>query len=186
MGRRCSFLTWKCEKFYGCTIVFLLVLNSGNFAVDFKRPLAIRYPRGSFIADDFEVPAFELGKSHLIEDGKDILFIGYGNGVGRAIETKKHLGKDVAILDLRFVKPLDEEMLKNLSSKFKKWYIFSDSAYQGGVASAILEFLAKEQINDVSVESFEYPDKFIPHGKTADVEEWLGILPEQIAQRIKN
>ena len=156
-----------------------------DFAVDFNRPLAIRYPRGSFIADDFDVPAFELGKSHLIEDGKDILFIGYGNGVGRAIETKKHLGKDVAILDLRFVKPLDEEMLKNLSTKFKKWYIFSDSAYQGGVASAILEFLAKEQIEDIKVESFEYPDKFIPHGKTADVEESLGILPEQIAQRVK-
>jgi len=157
-----------------------------DFAVEFNRPLAIRYPRGSFIADDFEVPAFELGKSHLIEDGANILFIGYGNGVGRAIETKKYLNKDVAILDLRFVKPLDEEMLKNLSTKFKKWYIFSDSVYQSGVASAILEFLSKERIEDIAVDSFEYLDKFIPHGKTADIEESLGILPEQIAQRVKN
>jgi 1-deoxy-D-xylulose-5-phosphate synthase len=158
-----------------------------DFSITFNRPLAIRYPRGAFIADNFEVPKFELGKSHLIEDGKDILFIGYGNGVGRAIKTKGFLNKlNPAILDLRFVKPLDEDMLKELSKRYKKWYIFSDSVYMGGVASAILEFLEKENIKDVEVESFEYEDKFITHGKTAVVEESLGILPEQIAKRVEN
>ena len=156
-----------------------------DFALDFKTPLAIRYPRGSFIADDFETPPFELGKAHLIEDGKDILFVGYGNGVGRAIETKKLLDNlNPAILDLRFVKPLDEDKLKELTKEYKKWYIFSDSVYKGGVASAILEFFTKEGIDDVKVESFEYPDKFIPHGKTADVEQYLGIMPQQLAQKI--
>jgi len=158
-----------------------------DFSITFNRPLAIRYPRGAFMADNFEVPEFELGKSHLIENGKDILFIGYGNGVGRAIKTKELLNTiNPAILDLRFVKPLDEEMLKELSKSYKKWYIFSDSAYMGGVASAILEFLEKEGIKDVEVESFEYDDKFITHGKTAVVEESLGILPEQIAKKIEN
>ena len=158
-----------------------------DFSITFNRPLAIRYPRGAFIVDNFEVPKFELGKSHLIEDGKDILFIGYGNGVGRAIKTKGFLNKlNPAILDLRFVKPLDEDMLKELSKRYKKWYIFSDSVYMGGVASAILEFLEKENIKDVEVESFEYEDKFITHGKTAVVEESLGILPEQIAKRVEN
>ncbi len=156
-----------------------------DFALNFKTPLAIRYPRGSFFADDFETPPFELGKSHLIEEGKDILFIGYGNGVGRAIETKKLLNNlNPAILDLRFVKPLDEVKLKELAKEYKRWYIFSDSAYKGGVASAILEFFNKESIDDVKLESFEYPDMFIPHGKTADVEEYLGIMPQQLAQKI--
>ena len=156
-----------------------------DFALNFKTPLAIRYPRGSFLADDFDTPPFELGKSHLIEDGKDILFVGYGNGVGRAIETKKLLDNlNPAILDLRFVKPLDEAKLKELAKEYKMWYIFSDSAYKGGVASAILEFFNKEGIDDVKVESFEYPDMFIPHGKTADVEEYLGIMPQQLAQKI--
>jgi len=157
-----------------------------DFVVDFNRPIAIRYPRGSFIANNFEVPKYELGKAHLIEDGEDILFIGYGNGVGRAIETKKILDKNIAILDLRFVKPLDEQILKELSKRFKKWYVFSDSAFLGGVASAILEFLDRENIKNVEVVSFEYKDEFIPHGKTEDVERALGLLPEQIAKIIKN
>ncbi|NPA28039.1 MAG: 1-deoxy-D-xylulose-5-phosphate synthase [Epsilonproteobacteria bacterium] len=158
-----------------------------DFAIEFNRPLAIRYPRGSFMSDDFEVPDFELGKSHLLEDGEDILFIGYGNGVGRAIETKKLLKKlNPAILDLRFVKPLDKDALINLAKKYKKWYIFSDGAYLGGVASAILELLEKENIKDIKLESFEYKDIFIPHGKTIDVEEFLEITPAQIAKKIEN
>ena len=156
-----------------------------DFSIDFKTPLAIRYPRGAFISDEFEVPQYELGKSHLIEDGEDILFVGYGNGVGRALATKSLLSsKNPAVLDLRFVKPLDTKMLKELSTRFKKWYIFSDSAYKGGVASAILEFLQSNNIDGVKVESFEYKDEFIPHGSTAEVEEFLGIMPQQIAKKI--
>ncbi len=160
--------------------------NLLDFSLDFNTPLAIRYPRGSFISDDFDTPKFEYGKSHLIEDGEEILFVGYGNGVGRAIDSKKLLkSKKPAILDLRFVKPLDVEALSKLAQKFKKWYIFSDSAYSGGVASVILEFFAKSGIEDVEIESFEYPDKFIPHGATAEVEKYLGIMPEQIAKKVE-
>jgi len=157
-----------------------------DFSISFDTPLAIRYPRGAFIADNFETPNFELGKSNLIESGEDVLFIGYGNGVGRAIESKKLMQKlNPAILDLRFVKPLDEEMLKELAKDYKKWYVFSDSAYAGGVASAILEFLESQKIEDIEVDSFEYPDIFIPHGSTAKVEHFLGIMPEQIAEKIE-
>jgi len=158
-----------------------------NFSINFNTPLAIRYPRGAFMADDFEVPEFKLGKAHLIEDGKDALFIGYGNGVGRAIETKQELENiNPAILDLRFVKPLDTNILKEMSNRYKKWYIFSDSAKMGGVGSAILEFLNENNINDVKLESFEYEDKFIPHGKTIEVEKMLGITPKQIAKAIES
>ncbi len=157
-----------------------------DFSIKFNRPLAIRYPRGAFLASNFEVPEFELGKAHLLEEGEEVLFIGYGNGVGRALKTKKYLKElNPAILDLRFVKPLDKELLKELAKKYKKWYIFSDSAKLGGVASALLEFLEDEKIKDISLESFEYEDRFIPHGKTADVEQFLGIMPEQIAFKIE-
>lgn len=157
-----------------------------DFTVDFTTPIAIRYPRGSFLADDFEVAEFELGKSELLKEGKEVLFIGYGNGVGRAQLCAKELeSTDPAILDLRFVKPLDEEQLKELSTQYKKWYVFSDSVYHGGVASAILEFLERVAIKDVSVESFEYEDRFIPHGKTPEVEEYLGITPKQLAIKVE-
>ena len=137
-----------------------------------------------FLAEDRESPPYELGKSVLLQEGEEILFIGYGNGVGRAEQTAKLLEIQVAILDLRFVKPLDEEMLITLSATYKKWFVFSDSAKMGGVGSAILELLSEKEINDVSLTSFEYDDAFITHGNTKLVEESLGILPEQLAKRI--
>ncbi|OQX76629.1 MAG: 1-deoxy-D-xylulose-5-phosphate synthase [Epsilonproteobacteria bacterium 4484_65] len=155
-----------------------------SFAKEYDHPCAFRYPRGAFSSEDRESPAFELGKSVLLQEGEEILFIGYGNGVGRAEQTAKLLDNKVAILDLRFVKPLDEEMLVKLSSDYKKWFVFSDSAAQGGVGSAILELLSQKKIQDISLTSFEYDDAFITHGNTKLVEESLGILPEQLAKRI--
>ncbi len=156
------------------------------FASEYNHPCSLRYPRGSFIPTDLpESVVFELAKSQLLlSNNSDILFIGYGNGVGRAYETSKFLDEKVSILDLRFVKPLDEEMLTNMALKHKKWYVFSDSAKMGGVGSAILEFLAKSAILDVHVTSFEYEDAFITHGNTKLVEESLELLPEQIAKKI--
>ena len=156
------------------------------FASKYQHPCSLRYPRGSFIETPLvESTQFELGKSQLLRSNdSDILFIGYGNGVGRAYETSKLLSDDVSILDLRFVKPLDATMLLDMSKKHKKWFIFSDSSKMGGVGSAILEFLASEKILDVEVVSFEYEDEFITHGNTKLVEESLGLLPEQLAKRI--
>ncbi|EJF07300.1 1-deoxy-D-xylulose-5-phosphate synthase [Thiovulum sp. ES] len=160
--------------------------NALNFTATFPTPIAIRYPRGAFIdSGEFSDEVWELGKSQLLSDGtENTLFIGYGNGVGRAIETKKILEKDIAILDLKFLKPLDEEMLEKLSKKFTNWYVFSDSAKIGGVGSAILQFLSDKDISGISVETFEFSDKFVPHGKTIHVEEHLGLRPHQLAEKI--
>ncbi len=154
------------------------------FAKGCDHPCAFRYPRGAFIAEDADVPDYELGKSHLLKEGNNILFIGYGNGVGRAKQVSELVKADIAMLDLRFVKPLDEKMLIDLSKKYKKWFIFSDSVKQGGVGSAILEFLSQKQIKDISLTTFEYDDAFITHGNTKKVEESLGLLPEQLAKKI--
>ncbi|MFA6197470.1 MAG: 1-deoxy-D-xylulose-5-phosphate synthase [Sulfurimonas sp.] len=157
------------------------------FAAEYQHPCSVRYPRGSFKETSLpESVPFELAKSQLLRSNEsDILFIGYGNGVGRAYETAKFLDKEVNILDLRFVKPLDAEMLKTLASKHKKWFVFSDSSKMGGVGSALLEFLSQEKIGHVEVVSFEYGDAFITHGNTKQVEESLGLLPHQLANTIK-
>ena len=153
-----------------------------EFAKDFPRPCAFRYPRGAFILDDiFEAKPFELAKAQMLrEANSDILFVGYGNGVGRAYLTMQELGKEVGLLDLRFVKPLDEEYLKELAKCYTKWFVFSDSARLGGVGSAILELEL-----GVELVSFEYEDRFIPHGKVSDVEEALGLTPKQLARRVQ-
>jgi len=157
------------------------------FASQYQHPCSLRYPRGAFTETDLpESTAFELASSQLlVSHESDILFIGYGNGVGRAYETAQLLDEEVSILDLRFVKPLDTDMLRNMASKHKKWFVFSDSAKMGGVGSAILEFLADEKILDVELMSFEYTDKFITHGNTKLIEESLELLPAQLASRVK-
>ena len=155
-----------------------------KFAKEYDHPCAFRYPRGAFLAEDAESPEYELGKSVLLKEGEEILFIGYGNGVGRAQKVAELVEANPAVLDLRFVKPLDEEMLVALSTKYKKWFVFSDSAAQGGVGSAILEILSQKKIKDVELTTFEYSDAFITHGHTKLVEESLGILPEQLAKQI--
>ena len=155
-----------------------------QFAKEYNHPCAFRYPRGAFLSEDKESPVFELGKSYLLQEGDTKLFIGYGNGVGRAEQTSVLLDERVAILDLRFVKPLDEKMLLKLGNQYKKWYVFSDSAKQGGVASALLEFLNQKEMEDVVLTSFEYDDAFITHGNTKLVEESLGLLPRQLAKKI--
>jgi 1-deoxy-D-xylulose-5-phosphate synthase len=156
------------------------------FAAEYNHPCSLRYPRGSFTPTDLsESQPFELAKSQLLRsNSSDILFIGYGNGVGRAYETAKLMEQEVSILDLRFVKPLDEAMLKTLASKHKKWFVFSDSSKMGGVGSALLEFLSQEKIQHVEVVTFEYGDAFITHGNTKKVEESLGLLPQQLAKKI--
>lgn len=156
-----------------------------EFSYTLDKPCAIRYPRGAFIETNYKSETFELGKAQLLKEGKSKkLFIGYGAAVGRACKTEALHEDDIAILDLRFVKPLDKQTLKDLACKYDDWYVFSDSQKQGGVGSAILEFLNEEKIC-VSLTSFEYEDDFINHGDTKKVEESLGLLPEQLVKKVK-
>lgn len=157
-----------------------------EFAYTLNAPSAIRYPRGAFEELLFPSTQFELGKAELLKEGtSNKLFIGYGAGVSRAINTEVIHGEDIAILDLRFVKPLDKDCLINMASKYNDWYVFSDSQKQGGVASAILELLNNENIRNIKITSFEYEDFFVEHGDTKQIEESLGLLPQQLALRIK-
>ncbi|MFY9143664.1 1-deoxy-D-xylulose-5-phosphate synthase [Sulfuricurvum sp.] len=157
-----------------------------DFTSKYEHPCAIRYPRGAFFAADLpESIPYETGKSQLlVSNDSNRLFIGYGNGVGRAAQTMEFIGETPSLLDLRFVKPLDTQMLRQLALKHKEWYVFSDSARLGGVGSALLEWLSEEKITDVRVVSFEYNDEFIKHGNTKLVEESLGLLPAQLALRV--
>ena len=157
-----------------------------EFAYGLQSPCAIRYPRGNFKELDYLPTQFELGKAELLKEGNsNKLFIGYGAGVSRAIETEVLHEEEISILDLRFVKPIDKKCLIELSKKYDDWYIFSDSQKQGGVSSTILEVLNDEKIHNVQLTSFEYADSFIEHGDTKQVEESLGLLPSQLVKKIK-
>jgi len=155
-----------------------------EFAKDYETPCAIRYPRGAFAEIEYKATKFEKGKAEILKKtNSEIAFIGYGAGVSRAVATEKLCEEDITIVDLRFVKPLDTELLTELSKTTKRWYVFSDSQKAGGVGSALLELISDEDLN-VKVKSFEYPDLYVQHGDTKLLEEELGMLPEQLAKKI--
>ncbi len=155
-----------------------------EFAYEASSPCAIRYPRGAFETLEFKPTKFELGCAELLKEGSsNKLFIAYGLAVSKAIQTEKLHNEDCAILDLKFVKPLDKKLLRQLSKTYDSWYIFSDSQKEGGVGSAILEFLNEEEIC-VKLTSFEHEDDFIEHGDTKLVEQSLGLTPSLLVKKI--
>ncbi|MBF7042590.1 1-deoxy-D-xylulose-5-phosphate synthase [Campylobacter volucris] len=149
---------------------------------------AFRYPRGNFILDnEFQAKKIQFAKAQiLIENQSDKVFLGFGQGVARAKLVLDELGQEYAnLIDLVFVKPLDEACLKEFAMKSKIWFIFSDSAKIGGVGSLIMNFLQKEGLNHIKVVSFEYEDYFITHGKTDMVQKHLGLDVKSLCSKIK-
>ncbi len=159
--------------------------NSVEFATNLDMPCAFRFPRGSFLCEEcFSPTPLELGKSELLKEGKDILFVGYGNGINRAKLLSDRLEEDVGLLDLRFVKPLDEKLLKELAKKYKNWFVFSDSVKAGGVGSALSELLEGQE-DMPKIVSFEFEDSFIPHGNIKDLEKHLEVDTDSLYKRFK-
>jgi len=158
-----------------------------SFAASFEHPCALRYPRGAFAGDiDSAVPPYVRGVSHMLIENCDnpTLFIGYGNGVGKAYEVMKAGEFNVSLLDLRFVKPLDREMLAQCAERYNRWFVFSDTAKEGGVASALLECLASFENSVVKVHSFEFNDNFVTHGQTEAVLHALQRDTQSLVQQV--
>ena len=156
------------------------------FANDFPTPIAFRYPRGSFVDLPYKVNDIEFPKGEVLQkSNSDIVFLGYGMGVAKAYQTMLLLDREVTLIDLVFVKPIDKELLQELAKDTKYWFVFSDSAKKGGVGSAILEILSELSISNISLTTFEYEDKFIEHGSREKVEESLGLLPEQLSKKVE-
>ena len=121
------------------------------------------------MAEDCESPAFELGRSVLLSEGEsDILFIGYGNGVGRAQKTAALMEKKPAILDLRFVKPLDEALLRELAGSHELLVTVEENSIMGGAGSAVAEFLAAEGVLR-PILHLGLPDYYVEHAKPSEM-----------------
>ncbi|WP_257941995.1 1-deoxyxylulose-5-phosphate synthase [Campylobacter lari] len=150
---------------------------------------AFRYPRGNFLLDDdFKPCEIKLAKAQILSKTQsDKVFLGFGQGVAKAKLVLDKLGLDYAsLIDLIFVKPLDEELLKELAKDTKAWFVFSDSAKIGGVGSLIANFLQKEKLCHIKLVSFEFEDQFITHGKTNEVEKFLELDIDSLCKKIKS
>lgn len=157
-----------------------------EYAYFHQGPLAFRYPRGSFILEEEFAPCkLSLAKSQwLIKNTSEVAFLGFGQGVGKAWKVLQNLGNDFAnLIDLVFIKPLDELLLKELASQTKIWFVFSENVKIGGVASLLREFVGQYDLN-VKIVSFEYEDVFITHGNLNEVEVSLNLDVKKLSQKI--
>ena len=135
-----------------------------------KGPFVIRYPRGRGILIDWECPLEEIrvGKGRQLKEGKDIAVITLGP-IGHAAQqaiasAEAKSGKSIAHYDLRFLKPLDEEMLHEIGRKFSRIITVEDGVLKGGMGSAILEFMSDNGYSP-TIKRIGIPDAFIQHGK---------------------
>lgn len=157
-----------------------------EYAYFHQGPLAFRYPRGSFILEEEFAPCkLSLAKSQwLIKNTSKVAFLGFGQGVGKAWKVLQNLENDFAnLIDLIFIKPLDELLLKELASQTKIWFVFSENVKIGGVASLLREFVGQYDLN-VKIMSFEYEDAFITHGNLNEVEVSLNLDVKKLSQKI--
>ncbi len=136
-------------------------------------PFSIRYPRGNGVMPEWKRPmkAIEVGKARMICDGEDvaILSIGHiGNEVVKACLELNSEGIHPAHYDMRFVKPLDETVLHHVFTKFKNVITVEDGCIQGGMGSAVLEFMADNNYSSTIVR-LGIPDKIIEHGEQPEL-----------------
>lgn len=139
-----------------------------------KGPFVIRYPRGRGVLQDWKCPLEEIpvGKGRKLKAGNDIAVVTIGpigNVAAKAIErAEKERGISIAHYDLRFLKPLDEELLHEVGRNFRKVITIEDGVRQGGMGSAVLEFMADRGYTP-QVQRIGVPDNFIEHGSLKEL-----------------
>jgi 1-deoxy-D-xylulose-5-phosphate synthase len=159
-------------------------------AVDCGRPVSIRYPRGDGygVKLDSEPKPLKIGKAEIIEEGKDILIIAIGAMVYPALEAVKRLREEnieVALINARFVKPLDEELIVSLSREIKKVITIEENVLDGGFGSAILELFEKHALFNLKVKRMGIPDKFVQHGSQNTLRSKYGLNEKGIIKAVK-
>ncbi len=154
-----------------------------------EHPLIIRYPRGRGVVKDWEKPfkKLQIGKGELLKEGEKIAVLSIGNmaqNVTSAIEKLKEKNK-VAHYDMRFVKPLDMDLLKEICKKFRKIVTVEDGVKKGGFGSEILEAATNLKFKG-EIHLLGVPDEFIEQGSIAQLQEIAGIHVEGIRQKLES
>jgi len=152
-------------------------------------PFTIRYPRGQGVMPDWRQPfrEIEIGTGRKILDGKDVAILSIGHPGNFVTEACKELladGLQPAHYDMRFVKPLDTEMLHEVFSKFNKVITVEDAALPGGFGSAILEFMAMNGYH-AEVRMLGIPDRIVEHGKPEELHRECGYDAAAIASKVR-
>jgi 1-deoxy-D-xylulose-5-phosphate synthase len=159
-------------------------------SVEYQGPTAVRYPRGAGcgVPMDQELKSLEIGKAELLLDGNDVVIIAIGNMVHPALDAAKRLAADgisAAVVNARFVKPLDAEMVLRMARKAGRVVTVEEHALQGGFGSAVLECLDAGAMNSVKTLRIGLPDMYIEHGPQKTLRQKYGLDSEGIYTSVK-
>ena len=156
-----------------------------------KGTFVIRYPRGRGVLADWHCPLEEVkvGTGRKLRDGDDIAVLSVGpvgNNVVKAVEMMENDGDGISVAhyDMRFVKPLDENLLKEVAAKFKHVITVEDGVREGGFGSAVIEWM-EDKGQHLDIVRLGLPDHFVEHGTVAQLQSIVGIDAEGIRRTIK-
>lgn len=158
-------------------------------AVEYKDgPIALRYPRGNALGVEVK-PGFEkieIGKAEILKSGEDVALLAYGSMVHYALIASEKLesqGIHCEVVNMRFAKPLDKELLDDVASRFRKVVTLEENSIIGGFGSGVLEYFSEKNYkNDIL--RIGLPDKFIDHGTQEELHKMLGIDPDGIVNQV--
>jgi len=160
-------------------------------AVSHDGPIALRYPRGN--GEGVEIrPGFrpvEVGKGVKVESGKDYALLAVGRMVGVAKAARallKKEGLEGTVVNMRFVKPLDEKLLLSVAKECKVILTLEENVGMGGFGGAVLESLARHGVNDRVVRVVAIPDEYIEHAKPQLQRQHCGLEPSQVAESVRS
>tara|TARA_B100000945_G_scaffold262922_1_gene221600 strand:- start:139 stop:2040 length:1902 start_codon:yes stop_codon:yes gene_type:complete len=151
----------------------------------YKGPAAVRYPRGTGpnVKVNKELDSYEIGKSKVINDeNSKAIILNFGALIDQARKVAEDL--KLTLIDMRFVKPLDEEILRKYLSKADTFISIEDASIMGGAGSAVQEFCSEENINIKSI-LIGIPDKFIEHASREQMLDEAGLSADKIKSKLK-
>ena len=159
-------------------------------AVNHDGPTAIRYPRGNGygVPIDQRFKEIPIGKGELLRDGVNGALLAVGTMVHPALEAAELLageGLNLAVVNMRFVKPLDRELILAMAEKTGNLFTIEENVLQGGFGSAVLELLEEESLSGVAVTRIGFPDVYVEQGEQPELRSRYGLDATGIAARIR-
>lgn len=160
-----------------------------EFAVNLNKPVIIRYPRGGESQEKFEQhQRIEEGKVEILKEGKDLTIVAIGKTVARAMEIAKDIEEniDAEVINCRFLKPLYKTTIIESINKTKNVITIEDGTIIDGLGTAIKELIIDENLKDIKLQTYAYPDEYIKHGTVEELEKIYHLDKESIKNKLEN
>ncbi|MFP3418331.1 1-deoxy-D-xylulose-5-phosphate synthase [Bacillus sp. SIMBA_154] len=153
-------------------------------------PIAMRFPRGNGLGVkmDEQLKTIPIGSWEVLRPGKDAVILTFGTTIKMALQAAEELqkeGKSIRVVNARFIKPLDEQMLNEILSEDIPILTIEEAVLQGGFGSSVLEYIHDKKASHIKVERMGIPDEFIEHGSVDALLEEIGLTKAQVAETLR-